>query len=51
MIVCNDIKRIRRQEQCEYSDFAILYRTNAQSRSFEEQMCARMVFRIVSMVD
>ncbi len=38
MIVCNDIKRIRRQEQCEYTDFAILYRTNAQSRSFEEQM-------------
>ena len=38
MIVCNDIKRIRRQEQGEYSDFAILYRTNAQSRSFEEQM-------------
>ena len=38
MIVCNDIKQIRRQEQCEYSDFAILYRTNAQSRSFEEQM-------------
>ena len=38
IIVCNDIKRIRRQEHCEYSDFAILYRTNAQSRSFEEQM-------------
>ena len=38
MIVCNDIKRIRRQDHCEYSDFAILYRTNAQSRSFEEQM-------------
>ncbi|MDE5570585.1 MAG: UvrD-helicase domain-containing protein [Prevotella sp.] len=38
MIVCNDIKRIRRKEQGEYSDFAILYRTNAQSRSFEEQM-------------
>ena len=38
MIVCNDIKRIRRQENNEYSDFAILYRTNAQSRSFEEQM-------------
>jgi len=38
MIVCNDIKRLRRQEQAEYSDFAILYRTNAQSRSFEEQM-------------
>ena len=38
MIVCNDIRRIRRQEGAEYSDFAILYRTNAQSRSFEEQM-------------
>lgn len=38
IIVCKDIRRIRREEQCEYSDFAILYRTNAQSRSFEEQM-------------
>ena len=38
IIVCNDIKRIRRQEGADYSDFAILYRTNAQSRSFEEQM-------------
>jgi len=38
MIVCNDIKRIRRQDHCEYSDFAILYRTNAQSRTFEEEM-------------
>ena len=38
MIVCNDIKRIRRLEGGDYSDFAILYRTNAQSRSFEEQM-------------
>ncbi len=38
IIVCQDIKRLRRQEGGEYSDFAILYRTNAQSRSFEEQM-------------
>ena len=38
IIVCNDIKRIKRQDQCHYSDFAILYRTNSQSRSFEEQM-------------
>ena len=38
IIVCNDIQRFRRQEHGEYSDFAILYRTNAQSRSFEEQM-------------
>ena len=35
-IVCKDIKRIKREEQGEYSDFAILYRTNSQSRSFEE---------------
>jgi len=38
MVVCKDIKRIRRQDGCEYSDFAILYRTNSQSRPFEEQM-------------
>ena len=38
MIVCQDIKRIRRQDDCQWSDFAILYRTNSQSRSFEEQM-------------
>lgn len=38
MIVCNDIKRIKRADNCEYSDFAILYRTNSQSRSFEEYM-------------
>ena len=38
MIVCNEIKRLRRKEGCEFSDFAILYRTNSQSRSFEEQM-------------
>ena len=35
-IVCNDIKRFKRLDKCEYSDFAILYRTNSQSRSFEE---------------
>ncbi len=38
MIVTQDIKRIRRQDQCNWNDFAILYRTNSQSRSFEEQM-------------
>ncbi len=36
-IVCRNIKRIKQREGCEYSDFAILYRTNAQSRSFEEE--------------
>ena len=38
MIVCNDIKKIRQKENGQYSDFAILYRTNAQSRSFEETL-------------
>jgi DNA helicase-2/ATP-dependent DNA helicase PcrA len=38
IIVSNDIRRISRQEHCQFSDFAILYRTNAQSRSFEEQL-------------
>ncbi|MEH2792156.1 UvrD-helicase domain-containing protein [Segatella copri] len=36
-IVAKDVKRIRREDSCQYSDFAILYRTNAQSRSFEEE--------------
>src|SRR5574344_217411 len=38
MIVCKDIMAIRRRENAQYSDFAILYRTNSQSRSFEEAM-------------
>ena len=38
MIVSQDIKRLKRQDRCNWSDFAILYRTNSQSRSFEEQM-------------
>lgn len=36
-IVAKDVKRIRREDGCQYSDFAILYRTNALSRSFEEE--------------
>ena len=38
IIVCQDIQRIRRQEKLNWCDFAVLYRTNSQSRSFEEQM-------------
>lgn len=38
IIVCKEIKQIRKQENCEWDDFAILYRTNAQSRAFEEAM-------------
>lgn len=38
LVVCKDIQRIMRTDGATYSDFAILYRTNAQSRSFEEEM-------------
>ena len=38
LIVTQDIKKLKRQDNCNWSDFAILYRTNSQSRSFEEQM-------------
>ena len=37
VIVAKDVKRIKREDGCQYNDFAILYRTNAQSRSFEEE--------------
>lgn len=37
-IVINKIAELRRREKYAYSDFAILYRTNAQSRVFEEAL-------------
>jgi DNA helicase-2/ATP-dependent DNA helicase PcrA len=37
-IVINDIKEKRLKQNYEYQDFAILYRTNAQSRIFEEAL-------------
>ena len=37
LIVAKNIQRIKRQDVCGYDQFAILYRTNAQSRSFEEE--------------
>lgn len=46
-IVINKIAELRRQGNYAYSDFAILYRTNAQSRVFEEAMRKRsMPYRI-----
>ena len=46
-IVVNKIAELRRSEHYPYSDFAILYRTNAQSRVFEEAMRKRsMPYRI-----
>lgn len=37
-MVVNAIRATKRREGCEYSDFAVLYRTNAQSRVFEDTM-------------
>ncbi len=38
IVVSKHIKRLKKEEGCSYSDFAILYRTNSQSRAFEEQL-------------
>ena len=38
LVVSKQIKRIKKEEKCSYGDFAILYRTNSQSRAFEEQL-------------
>ncbi|MGI6074056.1 MAG: ATP-dependent helicase [Fermentimonas sp.] len=38
LVVANRISRTRMETHASYNDFAILYRTNAQSRIFEEQL-------------
>jgi DNA helicase-2/ATP-dependent DNA helicase PcrA len=46
--VAEEISRLAREEGLKYSDFAILYRTNAQSRSFEEAMVQRgLPYRVI----
>lgn len=42
-IVANQLLTLKRKEQAEYRDFAILYRTNAQSRVFEEALRKRAI--------
>ncbi|MDX1652240.1 MAG: 3'-5' exonuclease [Brumimicrobium sp.] len=37
-VIVNRIYDIKKQQGADYKDFAILYRTNAQSRSFEESL-------------
>lgn len=47
LFICKDIKNRIKREGMTYSDFAILYRTNYQSRTFEEQfMKSAMPYRI-----
>ncbi|MGP1545254.1 MAG: ATP-dependent helicase [Prevotella intermedia] len=38
MVVVKEISRLKRSQPFEYDSFAILYRTNAQSRSFEDEL-------------
>lgn len=38
VIVCRDIRQMMRDDGFSYNEFAILYRTNAQSRTFEEAL-------------
>jgi DNA helicase II / ATP-dependent DNA helicase PcrA len=46
--VADEIERLRRAENRGYSDFAVLYRTNAQSRSFEDVLARRRIpYRLV----
>jgi len=46
--VADEIERLRKTEKRGYSDFAILYRTNAQSRSFEDVLARRRIpYRMV----
>jgi DNA helicase II / ATP-dependent DNA helicase PcrA len=46
--VTEEISRLVKESGCRYSDFALLYRTNAQSRSFEEAMVQRSLpYRVI----
>src|SRR6202049_670723 len=46
--VADEIERLRKIEKRGYSDFAVLYRTNAQSRSFEDVLARRRIpYRLV----
>ena len=50
--VSGDIAKKTRDEGCSYSDFAILYRTNAQSRIFEEKLVYEGIpYRIVGAIN
>ena len=37
-VITNQIWELKQTENCDYEDFTILYRTNSQSRSFEENL-------------
>src|SRR5690349_20451069 len=46
--VADEIERLRKTEGRKHADFAVLYRTNAQSRSFEDVLARRRIpYRLV----
>jgi DNA helicase-2/ATP-dependent DNA helicase PcrA len=46
--VADEVERLRKTEQRGYSEFAVLYRTNAQSRAFEDVLARRRIpYRLV----
>jgi DNA helicase-2/ATP-dependent DNA helicase PcrA len=46
--VADEVERLRKTEKRGYSDFAVLYRTNAQSRAFEDVLARRRIpYRLV----
>jgi len=46
--VADEIERLRKTENRHHKDFAVLYRTNAQSRSFEDVLARRRIpYRLV----
>ena len=46
--VADEIDRLRKKENRGFSDFAVLYRTNAQSRAFEDVLARRRIpYRLV----
>lgn len=50
--IVSDIRRRRTEENLTYDDFAILYRTNAQSRVFEEKFILQGIpYRIVGAIN
>lgn len=50
--ITSDIKRMVENGEANYNDFAILYRTNAQSRLFEEKLVTRNIpYKIIGSVN
>lgn len=50
--ITNEIKRVVESNKASYNDFAILYRTNAQSRIFEEKLIQKNIpYKIIGSVN